>query len=304
LFDNEKGTQATSTENQIDSTKKVEKEYEKKILNVLEPIYKDNVKVSVNAQLNFDAVKQNNVTYDPKGSAVVSEHIIKDNSKSNENTSGSTVDNNMTNEQDAEKDTEKAGYSEETRNYDDTKSEETVVKAPGQLERITTSVVVNGDIDIATKNTIKNLVSDAIGFNEARGDGISVESLAFNDDYKTQAEEEINAMKEAEAKSRRIKLIALGVGAVIALILIIVFVLILRSKRKEDDEEEEEAIEGLDVVIGDETLETVAYLYKDLDLEAETEREKIMKEVKKYAEKKPEQVADIIKSWMTDEEGR
>ncbi len=62
LFDNEKGTQATSTENQIDSTKKVEKEYEKKILNVLEPIYKDNVKVSVNAQLNFDAVKQNNVT--------------------------------------------------------------------------------------------------------------------------------------------------------------------------------------------------------------------------------------------------
>jgi len=111
-------------------------------------------------------------------------------------------------------------------------------------------------------------------------------------------------MKEAEAKSRRIKLIALGVGAVIALILIIVVVSIIRSKRKEDDEEDEEAIEGLDVVIGDETLETVADLYKDLDLEAETEREKIMKEVKKYAEKKPEQVADIIKSWMTDEEGR
>ncbi len=304
LFDNEKGTQATSTENQIDSTKKVEKEYEKKILNVLEPIYKDNVKVSVNAQLNFDAVKQNNVTYDPKGSAVVSEHIIKDNSKGTENTSGSTVDNNMTNEQDAEKDTEKAGYSEETRNFNNTKSEETVVKAPGQVERITTSVVVNGDMDNATKNTIKNLVSDAIGFNEARGDGISVESLAFNDDYKTQAEEEINAMKEAEAKSRRIKLIALGVGAVIALILIIVVVSIIRSKRKEDYEEDEEAIEGLDVVIGDETLETVADLYKDLDLEAETEREKIMKEVKKYAEKKPEQVADIIKSWMTDEEGR
>ncbi len=48
----------------------------------------------------------------------------------------------------------------------------------------------------------------------------------------------------------------------------------------------------------------MADLYKDLDLEAETEKEKIMKEVKKYAEKKPEQVADIIKSWMTDEEGR
>jgi len=302
LFDNEKGTQATSTENQIDSTKKVEKEYEKKILNVLEPIYKDNVKVSVNAQLDFDAVKQNNVTYNPKESAVVSEHIIKDNSKGTENTSGSVVDNNMTNEQEAEKDTEKAGYSEETRNYNNTKIEETVVKAPGQVERITTSVVVNGDIDNATKNTIKNLVSDAIGFDEKRGDGISVESLAFNNDYKTQAEEEINAMKEAEAKSRMVKLIALGIGIVIAIILIIVFILILRGKRKE--EEDEEAIEGLDVVVGDETLETVADLYKDLDLEAESEKEIIMKEVKKYAEKKPEQVADIIKSWMTEEEGR
>jgi len=49
----------------------------------------------------------------------------------------------------------------------------------------------------------------------------------------------------------------------------------------------------------------VADLYKDLDLEAETEREKIMKrKLKNMQEKKPEQVADIIKSWMTDEEGR
>ena len=304
LFDSENGTQSTNTENQIASTRKVEQEYEKKILNVLEPIYKDNVKVSVNAELNFDAVKQNNVTYKPEESAVVSEHIIKDNSKSTENTSGSTVDNNMTNAQDAEENTEGAGYSEETKNYNNSKVEETVVKAPGQVDRITTSVVVNKDIDIATKNTIKNLVSDAIGFDETRGDGISVESLAFNDDYKTQAEEEINAMKEAEAKSRRNKLIALGVGAVIALILIIVLISILRGKRKENDEEDEEAVEGLDVTVGDKSLETVADLYKDLDLEAETEKEKVMKEVKKYAEKKPEQVAEIIKSWMTNEEGR
>jgi len=63
-------------------------------------------------------------------------------------------------------------------------------------------------------------------------------------------------------------------------------------------------VEGLDVTVGDQTLETVADLYKDLNLEAETEREKVMREVKKYAEKKPEQVADILKSWMTEEEGR
>jgi flagellar M-ring protein FliF len=304
LFDNENENQSTSTENQISSTKKVEKEYEKKILNILEPSYKDNVKVAVNVELNFDAVKQNNVTYNPKDSAVVSEHIIKDNKKNAENTSGSPVDNNVTNAQNAEENTKESGYSEETRNYNNSKIEETVIKSPGQVKRITTSVVVNGNVDNATKNTIKNLVADAIGFNEERGDGISVESLAFNDDYKTQAEEEIKAMKEAEAKSRRNKLIALGIGAVIALILVIVLISILISKKKEENEESEEAVEGLDVTVGDQTLETVADLYKDLNLEAETEREKVMREVKKYAEKKPEQVADILKSWMTEEEGR
>lgn len=302
LFDNENGTQSTSTENQIAATKKVEQEFEKKILNVLDPIYKDNVKVSVNAQLNFDAVKQNNVTYDPEKSVVVSEHNVKDNSEKAENTSGSTVDNNMSNTQDAEDKTTGSGYSEETKNYNNSKVEETVVKAPGQVERITTSVVVNGDIDNATKNTIKNLVADAIGFDEARGDGISVESLAFNDDYKTQAEEEINAMKQAEAKAKRNKLIALGVGVAIALILTIVIISILRSRKNEVVEEDE--IEGLDVVVGEKNIETIEDLYKDLDLEAESEKEKIMAEVRKYAEKKPEQVADIIRSWMTDEEGR
>ncbi|MFR1708050.1 MAG: flagellar basal-body MS-ring/collar protein FliF [Clostridium sp.] len=302
LFDNENGTQSTSTENQIAATKKVEQEFEKKILNVLDPIYKDNVKVSVNAQLNFDAVKQNNVTYDPEKSVVVSEHNVKDNSEKAENTSGSTVDNNMSNTQDTEDKTTGSGYSEETKNYNNSKVEETVVKAPGQVERITTSVVVNGDIDNVTKNTIKNLVADAIGFDEARGDGISVESLAFNDDYKTQAEEEINAMKQAEAKAKRNKLIALGVGVAIALILTIVIISILRSRKNEVVEEDE--IEGLDVVVGEKNIENIEDLYKDLDLEAESEKEKIMAEVRKYAEKKPEQVADIIRSWMTDEEGR
>lgn len=302
LFDNENGTQSTSTENQIASTKKVEQELEKKILNVLDPIYKDNVKVSVNAQLNFDAVKQNNVIYDPEKSVVVSEHNVKDNSGNAENTSGSVVDNNMSNTQDTEENTPGSGYSEETKNYNNSKVEETVVKAPGQVERVTASVVVNGDIDNATKNTIRNLVADAIGFDEARGDGISVESLAFNDDYKTQAEEEINAMKEAEAKAKRNKLIALGVGAAIALILIIVIISIVRSRKNEVEEDDE--VEGLDVVVGEKNIETVEDLYKDLNLEAENEREKIMTEVKKYAEKKPEQVADIIKSWMTTEEGR
>lgn len=311
IFDEEEGAKSASTENQLASTKQVEKEYEDKILNVLDPIYKDNVKVSVNAELNFDAVKQSNVIYDPKGSALVSEHSATNKSGDTANTSGSTVDNAMTNTQSAKKTDTNNGSSEETKNYNNSKKEETVVKAPGDVERITASVVVNGAIDQATKATITNLVSDAIGYNATRGDGISVESLAFNEDYKTQAEEEINAMKAEEAKARRNKFIALGAGGVLGLILVIVLISMLRSKKKKNEmdyyDEPEDTLEGLNVVVGDndnEKLETVADLYAELNLEAETDNEKIMREVKKYAEKKPEQVAEIIKSWLADDEGR
>ena len=44
-----------------------EKNLENKALNMLEAVYgKDKVKVKVNADLNFDAVEKNSVTYDPK----------------------------------------------------------------------------------------------------------------------------------------------------------------------------------------------------------------------------------------------
>ncbi|MEG2657280.1 MAG: flagellar basal-body MS-ring/collar protein FliF [Clostridium sp.] len=304
LFDKDGGSQSASTEKQIASTRKLEKEYESKILNVLEPIYKDNVKVSVNTELNFDAVKQNNVIYDKDKNVIVSEHTIKDTLGDEGNTSGSTVDNNMNNTQGEETATTGNGRFEETKNYNNSKTEETVVKAPGQLDRVTVSVVINGELDNITKSTVKNLVADAIGYSEARGDGISVEGLNFNEDYKSQAEKEIEAMKAAELKAKRNKLIALTVGAVVGLILIIVTILMVRSKKVKDEEEDEEAVDRLDVTIGNQQLETAADLYKSLNLDVETEKEKVMKEVKKYAEKKPEQVAEIIKSWLNEEERR
>lgn len=45
---------------------------------MLEAVYgKDKVKVNINTDLDFDAVKTNSVTYDPKN-VVVSEHSIKE----------------------------------------------------------------------------------------------------------------------------------------------------------------------------------------------------------------------------------
>ncbi len=304
IFDEENGqTNSATTDKQLEATKKIEKEYENKIMNVLEPIYKDKIRVSVSAQLNFDAIKQNNVLYNKDGSVVVSEHQVITQETGSGNTSGSPVDNNMGETQGNTDNNQGVTHSETTKNYENSKTEETVVKSPGQVERITASIVVNDAIDGKVKTSIENLASKAIGYNEERGDAISVESLQFNDDYKEQAQKELEAMKEAEAKAKRNKLIAMSVATLAGIIFIILIIVMIRKKSKE----EEDVIEPttIDVVVGEEenTLEETSKLnFKSLELERETEKEHTMKEIKKYAERKPEQVADIIKSWLAEDE--
>ena len=43
--------------------------------------------------------------------------------------------------------------------------------------------------------------------------------------------------------------------------------------------------------------------YEPIDFEQHNEKSHKESEIKKYAKEKPEQVADIIKSWLTDNEG-
>jgi flagellar M-ring protein FliF len=300
IFEEEKQDYTASADKQLVATKQIEKEYEKKILNVLEPIYKDGIRVSVNAKVNFDAKKENNVTY--AQGAIVSEHEVIDETTGGGNTSGSPVDNNLTQNQNVQNNGTKVNHKETTKNYEPTKKEENVLKAPGQVERVSASVVVTGNVDEKTKVSITNLVSEAIGFDKNRGDAITVENLSFNSDLKDLAEKNLQEMKDAEAKAKRNKLIALGVGGGAALIIIMIIILSLRRKNRNDEVLEEVDVEGIDMVIGETITPKPQELFAALNLEAETEREHRVKEVKKYAEQKPEQVADVIKSWLAEDE--
>ncbi|WP_291572691.1 flagellar basal-body MS-ring/collar protein FliF [Clostridium sp. UBA4548] len=300
IFDKDKDNYTVSSDKQLQTKKTIEDEYQKKILNILEPIYKDGIRVSINAKVNFDAKKQENTIYEE--GPIVSEHEVSNETSTGGNTSGSTVDNNLTNVQNATNGNEKTINKETTKNYEPTKKNETVVSAPGQVERVTASIVVNGQIDAQTRMSITNLVSEAIGFDEKRGDNISVESLSFNSEAKDLAQKSLDEMKSEEAKAKRNKLIALGVGGGAALILLIVILSSMRRRSKAKDDIED--FEGIDMVIGETITPKPQESFESLNLETETQKDHIIKEVKKYAEQKPEQVADIIKSWLAEEEGR
>ncbi|WP_283591639.1 flagellar basal-body MS-ring/collar protein FliF [Clostridium butanoliproducens] len=296
LFNEEKNTLTKSTDKQLAAKRQLEEEYKKKILNVLEPIYKDKVRVSVNADLNFDAVQQNKLEYGKDG-AIVSKHEVIDSSDTENNTSGSPVDNNMNNNQDTNADGENATHRENTTNYELSKVEETVIKAPGQIERVSASIVVDGAIDNQTKASINNLVSEAIGFNRKRGDSITVEALQFNSIDKELAEKELEEMKKAEKIARRNKLIYMGIFGVAAIVILAIVISAIRKSKKREEEVE---IPDFDMIIGDEVKPKE--VFETLNLEKETEKEHVANEVRKYASNKPEQVADIVKSWLAEDE--
>lgn len=290
----------TSTEKQQDMKGTYESQLEKKVITTLEAIYgKDKVKVNINADLDFDAVQQESTTYDPK-SVIVSQHTTKNGTGNSGSTSSSPVDNNMSNT--TTTGTGTSSTSEDiTTNYDVSKVEQKTIKAPGSVKRLTTSIVIDGNIDDATKNSVKNLVVSSIGYNDTRGDNISVEGLPFDTTAKDAAKKEVDAMNAAAAKAKKLKMyeyIGAGVGGL--LLLVAGFIMLKKRKKGEKALEEEIVPKGLDVLIGDATHERP--LFKDINLEVETENTHMENQIKKYAKDKPEQVVDIVKTWLAEDE--
>jgi flagellar M-ring protein FliF len=107
---------------------------------------------------------------------------------------------------------------------------------------------------------------------------------------------EMQKTTDSEKKMAVYKLAGELVGGLLLLILIIV----LFKKRKVENVET--AHKGIDVLIDDNIMPTEQTHYKPIDFEVNDEKSHIEKEIKKYAIDKPDQVADIIKSWMAEDE--
>jgi len=298
----------TPAEKQQQLKEQYEKDMEKRLLNMLEAIYgKDKVKVKLNADLDFDAVQQDSVSYDPK-SVVVSEHSIKDNSTGQgNNVSSSPVDNNMTNSTATNTNNGTTNHEESTKNYDVSKVEQKTIKAPGAVKRLTASIALDGNVDDATKTSIRNLAVSGIGYDDKRGDTISVEGVPFDTTVKDNAKKDLDAMQKAADQAEKAKMYTMiGIGAAVLLGLGIIFFLVRRKKNVEDEFMGERLqAQGIDVIIGDNgaTEETKQRpKFKPIELDEENERTHFENEIKKYAKDKPEQVVDIVKAWLAEDE--
>jgi len=281
---------------QQDAEKAYEDKLQKAIVSLLEPIVgKDKVKATVNVNLDFDS-KQNTQTVVDPNKVIISQENSKElnNSGTGTTTGQSPIDNNMTNSITS---TNNGNKEDQKTNYEVGKNESKVISAPGEVKRLTASVVVDGTLDAATQQTIENAVGNAIGMDTLRGDKVSVLGMAFDTTAQDQAKAEVDAMNaQAATSSKNTMMIIAGIlGALLLGIIIFLIVKRRNNKRVKNNQ-------LLDTLIDDSIIPKEPEAFDPIEFESKTQKSHLENEIKKYATEKPEQVVEIIRSWLTENE--
>lgn len=285
------------------------------------------VQASVAIDWNQREVTSN--MYDPTPAAIRSSQIVNESYNTNGQTTGGVpgAESNLPTPvatAGAADSTYAYRRSEETINYEISQTQSKEVITPGQIQRISVSVMVDAISDPAQLQTIRAAAAAAAGINETRGDQIVVESISFD---RTGQETATTAAAE-EQKQQQMIMIGSAVAAVLALFLLLFFFLrVLKSLQKSSREawtpimqpvrqlaQQEAASAQLPAashaaehtastpVIADRTAEpaVVVQLSQQQKI-VQQETEQRVKVITRLAEENPATVAEIIQLWLNEE---
>jgi flagellar M-ring protein FliF len=184
---------------------------------------------------------------------------------------------------------------------------ENVETAPGAINRLTVAVVMDDTVAGGLNQAqVQELVSNAVGLDEARGDDISVASLAFDTRAADEAAAEMAAAREAEQQAQMWSLVRTGgIALGIALLVLVVW---LRSRRRGDDEDEDDEPLEIDdglmaelerLRVASSRDDTAVLDNRALELEA-AERQRVRGEIASMVSERPDEVAQMLRGWLSD----
>ncbi|MGO9481926.1 MAG: flagellar basal-body MS-ring/collar protein FliF [Candidatus Kryptoniota bacterium] len=260
-----------------------------------------NAIVRVNAQLDFNQVEKTTEEYDPN-SVVLSEQTMQERSP----VPGDTSSNNST-------------RTNSVTNYDVGKSVEKIVGSTGGIKKLSVAVLVNGKytaIEKGGESTVNytprteqeitqltNIVKTAIGFDNTRGDEVSVLNVPFENNDQSFMLKNMPGFKIQDYAN---KLVILGamIGAVIVFLSIF-------SKIKGRGSKGYEPVSVLSQGRPTPSLSTPSPAgghtidYKENIQAAEYSEDvlranKIRDDVSSYIQNKPEDAAKLLKVWLTE----
>lgn len=269
-----------------------ETELERRLRTVLEQVYGPGRAVAmVSADLDFDLREETSVVYDDNP-VPRSTHVIREESENIAPPAEEVGEPNIPGQAAVVGGMGDSRYEreEEIVNYEVSETRQYIEAAPGQVQRLSTAVIIDGDgMDPFVVEQVADLVNSAIGLNEARGDTLSVQMLPFDTTWLLEPEPEPPIDPDGPSL---LFWIALGAAGFLLFLVLLLF-LILRARARRREEEDFDAL--------DLEEELVARLPDDSDEQEPGEAELRARSIRDMAKEEPETVASLLKTWMAEE---
>lgn len=270
-----------------------EEQVQGNIESLLGPAFgQDKIKVSVYAELDFDAEEKTVISYE--------DPVVRSEQKSITG-SGAVVSSietepvgNSTSNVLLSDEGEDISSYDGTVNYELTETTTNTIKAPGKVERMSSSVLYDGILTAEQKATINRLVASATGFDEERGDAISIEGVVFDTTYQEELEAELAAIQEMEENNRTFldrygDYIIYGIFALLAAVIAYAMLSLVKGLGKAN----REGALAFNIPPG-----TKVDILDELAGQSEKNDQGRDDQARDYAAGNPAVTADLIKAWM------
>jgi flagellar M-ring protein FliF len=268
------GEFAASTE-QLRIQQDVEQYLRQKATSMLEQVVgSGQAIVQVNASLDFERKERSTEKYDPASSTIRSEQRITGNG-----TGGDSQETTLT-------------------NYEIDKTVESLLGAVGTIQKISVAVLVNGsngtdadgqpaytDRSPQELATLGNIVQDAIGYDEARGDTFEIANLRFTEP----------AGADLATSPLPWWLLFPSMGSLIRNLVILLAIGMVAWGLRQSSSLLVEAVEA-----DRRRRERVLKVESQSD-EGELRREVIKEQMHELAQNRPNEVAQVLRSWLVEE---
>ncbi len=201
-----------------------------------------NVQVQITADIDFDRVTENSETYDPDGQVARSTQTVEEENGSTDGdglapvTAGGNLPEAGLPAAGANGSQSSATRTEETTNFEISRTMKTHVRESGTVRRLSIAVLINGTFSAADTgeksytarqpaemDQISALVRSAVGFNQERGDTLEIVNMPFTDPIEDFGEETSSSMFGMEQADlmRIAEIFVLGVVAILVLLLVV-----------------------------------------------------------------------------------
>ncbi|KKM12343.1 hypothetical protein SY88_04120 [Clostridiales bacterium PH28_bin88] len=276
-----------------------ERDMERRIQGMLERILGQGKAVAmVSADLDFDQREITRIEYNDENRAVRTESVRDEQGSSTGGTLGPVgSDSNMVSYP-AQGTQGQSNWSKtgNDRVYEVGQTQERIVYAPGRLKSLSTAVTVDSVLDVEAEKRIRDMVAAATGYQysddpSGRRDQITVMSMAFDNTQVAEAKKEMEALAEARRKEERLRRYVAwglqGLATILGFILLMIIIRRIGSSRS-----------TVSVTL-DEPIPVTEYM-PSLPPEEVHRREK-QEKIKEMARQKPEEVAQLVKTWMAED---